>query len=679
MASLTLKQCLISLARAEPGSGFGFTKTDREWGIKMANTSVNESEWTPRQKYYCWDMLRKYRSQLRAFGMDFQTIPIPPRPDQPAAVAAPVQKVVQEAVRASTAYRVEMPASARYHLFFPAVAEMLEAIKKLPNRNREWFGGNTRDQRRYWVVRMYPEALDGAAIADLNNFLEKYRFDVPTEVRADIQFLLASAQKQKIEREQAYVKSFATDAEIVIPGLGGTLFGFQKAGVLYAREKKCAIIADEMGLGKTPQALATVEVENAFPALIVCKAALRRNWIKEIRTWLPERRATTDPADMEYRMMQILVVSYEGLVRWYDKLEEIDWKAVVVDESQMIKHHSSKRTKACKDIAKVSKAPVRLCLTGTPIEICPYEFAPQLAFLGQMGAVGGSEHFYEYFCQSDRRGSAHLDELNALLRKTCYIRRLKKDVLGDLPAKQRAYVDLDIENAEEYNRAKNDILGWLKAEVARRPEAFNADPDALVHDGTVKEKQDYVARKAQAALGLVKINHLKQIAVMGMLEPAKMWIEDFLESGEKLIVFADHIEVQRQVYHLFKDLAVWTRSGAGPQTAVDAFQNDPKTRLIVCSQKADNAGHTLTAASNVCHIEPGWTPTIHDQCDDRAHRIGQKDSVTGWYLRAMGTIYEDIYELLDERRKIVNDATNGTLTAGQQQSILSQLVKKITR
>ena len=662
----------------------GFTNTDREIGMKWAATTVNESEWTPRQKWYAWDVLRKYRSQLKVMGIDFTAIPVPPRPTAaPAKTTPAVTQAVTAAVQQSlvAANRVEMIKNGVYRVFFPyELAIATEDIKRLPPRLREWHAPTMNDNRRYWTVRFELANVDGQAVADFNNFLAKHRFPVPEQVQADIQFLLAVAVKQKHEREEAYKQSFATDADLTIPGLNGTLRGFQKAGVLYAKEKRAVIIADEMGLGKTVQAIATIQLERAFPALIVCKAALRGNWINELRKWLPDVKCTRDPADMEYRLMQVLVISYEGLVKWYDKLEEIDWKAVVVDESQMIKSSKAQRTKACKDIARVSKADLRICLTGTPFEICPYDIFSQITFLGKWKELGGNEHCFQRFCGNDRRGAQNLAEFNALLRRTCYVRREKKMVLTELPPKQRVYVDLEIDNAKEYKDAASDIIGWLKNQVARNPEAFDADPEDITRDQSVSAKQAYVASKAAAAEGLVRIAKLRELALKGMLEPAKAWIEDFVESGEKLIVFANSIEAQRQVHGMFKDIAVWTRSGSHePQWAVDQFQTNPKIKIIVCSLKADNAGHTLTAASNVCHLEPWWTPTIHDQCDDRAHRIGQRDSVTGWYLRAVGTLYEDIYQLLEERRRIVELATNGSTeaAASAKKSILNQLVKKL--
>lgn len=659
---LTLKAAFVVLATV------GVKEADEAWVKKMANSPHPESAWTSRMRWYAHEICVRYKDQLSAYGYDVAKIPIPPNPNQPQTMAP----AAVSAVQAIVTRRIVMVESGHYHISFPKDEIVNHELQvAVPNRLRSWL-----DSKHVFKVKFHVEQIDGPALVAFRTFLKKWKFHGPRDCKDDMQFLLGLALKQEGEREKAYQKSFQTEGELEVVGLNGTLRGFQKAGVGYAVEKKRCFIADDMGLGKTVQAIATVEHLKSYPALFVCKASLRKNWMKELYNWLPQRKATTNPKDMQYRFMEILVLSYEGLVRNYDTIEEVGWQAITLDESHAIKHNKSKRTKVCKDIAKFSKAPIRLCLTGTPYEIAPYELAPQITFLGQMEAMGGSEHFYRHFCAGDTRGSANLPEMNALLRRTCYIRREKKDVLQELPPKQRTFQPLEIDNMEEYKRAREDIIAWIKAEVAKNPDAYDADPDGL-DTVSLESKQEYVANKTKGAEALIRIGKLKQIAMRGMLEGAKQWIADFIESGEKLVVFGYHVEAQRQVFEFFKDLAVWTGSSAGSQAAVDEFQKNPKVKIIVCSQSRDKEGHTLTAASNVCFIERGWTSTAHDQAEDRAHRIGQRDSVTCWYLVAVGTIYEDIDALIEARRQIVAVGTNGTGQQNVRQSIVGDLIRRM--
>jgi SWI/SNF-related matrix-associated actin-dependent regulator 1 of chromatin subfamily A len=110
------------------------------------------------------------------------------------------------------------------------------------------------------------------------------------------------------------------------------------------------------------------------------------------------------------------------------------------------------------------------------------------------------------------------------------------------------------------------------------------------------------------------------------------------------------------------------------QHAVDSFQTDPKSRVIVLNIQAGGVGLTLTASSDVCFVQQGWTPGEHDQCEDRAHRIGQKNSVQAWYLIGANTIDEDIYDLIEAKRSVVDAVTDGDEV--QQQSIIGDLMKR---
>jgi len=243
-----------------------------------------------------------------------------------------------------------------------------------------------------------------------------------------------------------------------------------------------------------------------------------------------------------------------------------------------------------------------------------------------------------------------LDELNDRLRANCFIRRLKADVLKELPAKQMARVPLALANAAEYRRAEEAFLEWLE------------------------EKGEDV-EAAQRAEHLVRIEKLKQLAAAGKLEEAIRWIRDFLESGEKLVVFATHRDV---VARLATEFSAPSITGETPladrQAAVDRFQSDPECRVIVLNTRAGGVGLTLTAASNVAFLELGWTPAEHDQAEDRCHRIGQERSVTAWYLLADGTIDAEIETLLEAKRTIVEAVTEGK--AGNL-GILGDLIERL--
>lgn len=212
---------------------------------------------------------------------------------------------------------------------------------------------------------------------------------------------------------------------------------------------------------------------------------------------------------------------------------------------------------------------------------------------------------------------------------------------------------MELDNQREYNAAEADLIGWLRTNF-----------------GNGK------AEKAQQAEALTRIGELKRLAVRGKLKECIEWIEDFLESGEKLVVFAVHKFVIDALMEKFADRAVKIDgSVSNRQAPVDAFQNDDNVRLFVGNIQAAGVGITLTAASNTCFLELGFSPSLHDQAEDRVHRIGQTaDSVTAWYLLAAGTMEEEIAELIDAKRKVVTKVLDGQDV--DEESMLSELMKK---
>jgi SWI/SNF-related matrix-associated actin-dependent regulator 1 of chromatin subfamily A len=262
------------------------------------------------------------------------------------------------------------------------------------------------------------------------------------------------------------------------------------------------------------------------------------------------------------------------------------------------------------------------------------------------------------------------------------IRRLKKDVLKDLPAKIRSVVPLELENRDEYERAVEDFLGWLErheTELARKKletEQFVEDPDKL--EQVAKRVGKAAADRAAGAEALVSIGKLKQLAARGKIKTAVSWIRDVVEQDEKIIVFAVHHWVVDRLMEEFGAQAVrltGKESQEQRQEAVDRFQNDDSVRVFVGNVAAAGVGITLTAASHVCFMELPWTPGAVCQAEDRAHRIGQEQTVNVYYLVAEGTIEEDIAEMLDRKADVLGQVLDGK--KAKEESILGELLRKM--
>jgi hypothetical protein len=519
----------------------------------------------------------------------------------------------------------------------------------------------------YWVAQERVWVIPVESVQEIKDFIAQH--DAVVTKEAELLLANSDVVAEIIEASQAH------DAEIDIKGFGDEqykLFPFQRAGVAYAMramgyehndgEWKLitpttggVLVGDEMGLGKTPQGLAIVKAANAFPAVIVVPASLKLNWEREAKRWIKGVKvAVLGGTTGDVPEAEIYIINYDVLTHWVDKFPPI--KALVLDESHYIKNGSAQRSKACVRLSdKVVEGGIRICLSGTPIVNQPTEIVTQLRVINRLDDFGGATKFRNTYGNASSRSLA---ALNRKLRSTCYVRRRKADVLTELPPKRwsQVFVEGNAKVMTEYREAEADIVNYL-ADLAREL--------ALQSGATDREAQNEAWRKAlkaRAAEQLVAISTLKQLAAKAKMESAREWIENFVDGDKKLVVFGWHRSVVDDIATNFSN-GVKIQGGLTPekrQEAVDAFQTNDDQRVIACNIKAAGVGLTLTAASDVLFLEQGWTPSDMEQAVDRCHRIGQRDSVTGWLMLCANTIDEDIAVLIDNKRSIVNRAIDGS-------------------
>jgi len=457
---------------------------------------------------------------------------------------------------------------------------------------------------------------------------------------------LAALREEYVAATAAIRRSRATEGEPLpetAAVLGGELQPFQWAGVRYVLEARRAFLADEQGLGKTVEALAALEADGAFPAVVVCPASLKLGWEREARKWLPHRtvavvegRGTVPPR------ADITVLNYEIVAAHAPELGRRKPRAIVVDESHYCKNPRAKRTQAVRRLAATVPADgLRLALTGTPVLNHADELIAQLRVIGRLEDFGSGARFSRTFATRDRGVSE--ERLHWHLRRRCFVRRLKSEVLPQLPAKRQVVVPVALDNEREYRLAEKDVIAWLREQPLDLSE-LNAKIAATLR-----------------AERLAQLGTLQRLAARGKLHAALAWIHDFLASGEALVVFARHVEVQEAVLERFPDaLHLLGRDSASARdTAIGDFQEPGGPQLIVCATRVAAQGITLTRASNVAFLELEWTPAMHDQAEDRCHRIGQRDAVTAWYLLAADTIDETMTELIQRKRRTVAAVTEG--------------------
>jgi len=452
--------------------------------------------------------------------------------------------------------------------------------------------------------------------------------------------------------------------QVDIP-LTGKMFPYQCDGVAYNLIHKRAIVGDEPGLGKTLQAIATIVATNAYPCLVICPSSLKLNWQREWERWtgrkftmiLEDSNKKNYQLYFESGMVKVYITNYESLKKYFVKSidkgeaknlrlnhikfdERINiFKSVIIDELHRCKEIKTLQTKLTKGICTGKE--YILGLTGTPVINKPKDLISQLGIIDSLSYFGGYKNFIERYCAGDREAS-NLKELNYNLNKYCFYRREKKAVLKDLPDKMRQVVSCEISNRKEYADAEASLIDYLK------------------------QWKDASDEKIQSALKgeiMARIGILKNISARGKLNDVYDYINDVLESGEKLVIFGHLKEVIAAIKHKFPHGTVSVTGDDDMkqrQASVDAFQNDPRCKLIVCSIKAAGVGLTLTASSRVAFIEFPWHSADCDQCEDRTHRIGQKESVQVTYFLGRNTIDNHIYQIIERKREIAKAVTGST-------------------
>ena len=428
-------------------------------------------------------------------------------------------------------------------------------------------------------------------------------------------------------------------------------YPYQLEGIAYGLEKKRLFICDEPGLGKTLQSIGIVDTADAYPCLVICPSSLKINWQREFEKFTDKKALVLDNSTrttwsylLQMRMHHVAIVNYESLRKYFVwdikggkksfRLKDVvfcpqilQFKSVIIDESHRVKDPSAQQTIFTKGIC-TNKDWVIL-LSGTPVVNRPEDLVAQLSIMGRLNEFGGKAQFLADYGEND-----NLEELSQQLYRRCMIRREKAKVLTQLPDKTRTDLYVEISNREEYELAAEDLAEYLRQ---------------------YKECSDWEIRRKMRMEALVKFMTLRSLSAKGKVKQAIDFVRVFLASGKPLILFCSLHEIVDELCKAFPDaVRVTGRDNAtSKQQAVDSFQNG-YSQLIVCSIKAAGVGLTLTASSNVAFVEFPWTYADCCQCEDRAHRIGQKDNVTCYYLIGRHTIDRALYDIIHKKKSIAN-------------------------
>ena len=440
---------------------------------------------------------------------------------------------------------------------------------------------------------------------------------------------------------EAVTASRAEDADLTIPVPDGLAYRpFQKAGIAYASQRQATLLGDEMGLGKTVQVAGLLNLRPEIRrVVIICPATLRLNWQRELERWLVTTRTIGIATTKVWPDTDIVIANFD--VAWRKRVVEHlhaeTWDLAVVDEAHFCKNPKAKRTQAIvgsdRDGGGI-RATVRLVLTGTPIPNRPVELFAPLRWLDP------SVTFWAYvqrFCNArngrfgwDFSGASNLGILQDELRSSVMVRRLKQDVLTELPAKERQVVEVPPANGDAGAvRAEQVLVTRHKAQITALSEAVmraEASDDDSDYDMAVLRLID-ARRVAFDELSVVR--HQTSVA---KVPTVVAHVTALLDGGvEKVVLFGHHHDVISGLRAGLGDYDPVVVTGKTPlaarQAAVDRFQTTPDCRVFLGSIGACGTGITLTAASHVVFAELDWTPANVTQAEDRCHRIGQRGSV----------------------------------------------------
>ena len=491
--------------------------------------------------------------------------------------------------------------------------------------------------------------------------------------------------KQQIE----IIASRATDANIEIPVPKGLAYlPFQKAGIAYILKKFQAaadnggyqatgnvLLGDEMGLGKTIQTCGVINSDPSINSvLVICPASLKLNWHIEMQRWLV-RPTTIGIADSTktFPRSSIVILNYDIVKKFIEDINLRRWDLLVCDECSAIKNPKAQRTKYILGYSfrrKILNAPIqsprRLFLSGTPILNRPVELWPIL-HVADPGGLGANYYkFTKRYCGAwkapwlrggyDVNGHSNLAELQASLREKLMVRRMKKDVLAELPPKRRQIITLPadavkkvIETEREFYEKNSATISEAVKEVAKA----QARGDNKSYKAASKRMQE-----AQSVL-FEQMSVLRHQTAVAKIPFAIEFIEEVLEQEDKIVVFAHHVDVILALKAKFKDIAVVYYGDTtliDRQKAVNLFQQDKKIKLFLGGMTAAGMGITLTAASYALFLELDWRPSIVNQCEDRLHRIGQIESVLIQHLLFDGSLDSRMVKEIISKQEVISKA-----------------------
>ena len=474
---------------------------------------------------------------------------------------------------------------------------------------------------------------------------------------------------KKRDEEKAN-KSYAVNCEYYpIAPQGLSYRDYQRAGIEFLVTHHNCLLADDPGSGKTIQVAGLLNSVAWNHAFILCPASLVLNWKRELEKWLvvPKRiyahvKPNTKAAAKTIADLfcyDVVIMGYEAAVSFFKKNDNDypSFDIVVADESHYLKTEKAQRTKTA--LSLLDRAiDRRVLMTGTPILNRPIELWTTIRLLDPKGWKGKRQFFSKYFCEGHKEyirvrggmtreiwvedGACHIEELNAYLRDNFMIRRRKADILPFLPPKIKQNIEVLV-SCSDVTKERKQYERMVKMYGEERAlDMLLGDADGAAMTEMAEIRHNIALAKAPKVVEFVRT----------LLDE---------DANRKVIIFAHHRDVVNVLKEAFGENAVFIVGGMSAedkQKAVDDFQNKKEIRVFIGNMHAAGVGLTLTAADTVVFAELDFTPGVMEQCEDRAHRIGQDhEAVRVFRIVIEGSLDEYLLDILDRKEDIYERVT----------------------
>jgi len=482
-------------------------------------------------------------------------------------------------------------------------------------------------------------------------------FDLP-----EIEELIAQKEQRVFKDSRKFYEGFnkLKSSKKRLPKLADvTLRDYQKEGARWLKylydNGFGGCLADDMGLGKTLQAitlLSAIYPKTKTPSLIVMPRSLLSNWQNELSKFNPELSYYlyygNQRDEAEIKNHHIILTSYAIVRNDIEKFREMQFDTIILDESQNIKNIESKISKA----VMLLNGKHKFALSGTPIENSLFELFSLFRFLNE-GIFSGIADFKRDFAIPIQAEAN--EEVARLLKAKItpfLLRRLKQDVLKDLPDKQEQviYVDMDESHKKFYNEKRDYYKQLLDQQIAA---------NGIQNSRFVILQAFNDLRQIASAPELKSENHIASSKIENLFET----LSDIILNGHKVLLFANYLGsldlISAKADELGYDHLMMTGSTRNRQELVDKFQNDKKIKLFLMTLKVGGVGLNLTEADYVFIFDPWWNKAAENQAVDRAHRMGQKNKVFSYKMITKDTIEEKILELQGQKQDMTDMIISG--------------------